>query len=241
MSGGTTTCAVIGGGAWGTAIADRLARNGHPTRLWAREVDVVEAVNARHENPRFLAGHALTPALRATSDMAAALRDAALVVYAAPSHVLRGVVASGAAALHPAVMAAPDDAALMHDHRANRNTPFGQSLLGFGNCGLHELVHGNDLGSSDKPDSFRSMRNLSDQFLDRLGIQTVHFGFVIDAQEVDLLVLGDHVRDQSGTTALPLHFALDRHAHLENTVAQAGAQMWITFQIRLDRHKFITQ
>lgn len=100
MSGGTTTCAVIGGGAWGTAIADRLARNGHPTRLWAREVDVVEAVNARHENPRFLAGHALTPALRATSDMADALRDAALVVYAAPSHVLRGVVASGAAALH---------------------------------------------------------------------------------------------------------------------------------------------
>jgi glycerol-3-phosphate dehydrogenase (NAD(P)+) len=104
MGGGTTTCAVIGGGAWGTAIADRLARNGHPVRLWAREGDVVDAVNTRHENPRFLAGHHLSPALSATGDMPQALRDAALVVYAAPSHVLRGVVASGAGALHPSAV-----------------------------------------------------------------------------------------------------------------------------------------
>lgn len=101
MSGGTTTCAVIGGGAWGTAIADRLVRNGHPVRLWAREPDVVEAVNTRHENPRFLAGIPLAPGLAATADMSAALHGARLVVYAAPSHVLRGVVASGAAALPP--------------------------------------------------------------------------------------------------------------------------------------------
>ena len=39
-------CAVIGGGAWGTAIADRLVRNGHRVMLWAREDDVVEAVKA---------------------------------------------------------------------------------------------------------------------------------------------------------------------------------------------------
>ena len=39
-------CAVIGGGAWGTAIADRLARNGHDTVLWAREKDVVAALKA---------------------------------------------------------------------------------------------------------------------------------------------------------------------------------------------------
>ncbi len=87
-------CAVIGGGAWGTAIADRLARNGHPVQLWAREPDVVDAVNTAHENPRFLAGAALAPELRATTDMDAALRGAALVVYAAPSHVLRSVVSS---------------------------------------------------------------------------------------------------------------------------------------------------
>lgn len=88
-------CAVIGAGAWGTAIADRLVRNGHPVQLWAREPDVVEAVNTLHENTRFLAGARLSPALQATSDMDAALRGAALVVYAAPSHVLRGVVEAG--------------------------------------------------------------------------------------------------------------------------------------------------
>lgn len=88
-------CAVIGGGAWGTAIADRLVRNGHPVVLWAREIDVVAAINSRHENPRFLAGVLLDPALRASSDIDDALRGAALVIYAAPSHVLRSVVASG--------------------------------------------------------------------------------------------------------------------------------------------------
>lgn len=87
-------CAVIGGGAWGTAIADRLARNGHDTVLWAREPDVVEAVNTRHENPRFLANIPLHQALVADGDMGRALRGASLVVYAAPSHVLRPVVAS---------------------------------------------------------------------------------------------------------------------------------------------------
>jgi len=87
-------CAVIGGGAWGTAIADRLARNGHDTVLWAREKDVVEAINTRHENPRFLADIPLSPALVAAAEMSQALRGAQLVVYAAPSHVLRPVVAS---------------------------------------------------------------------------------------------------------------------------------------------------
>ncbi|MGZ8411140.1 MAG: NAD(P)H-dependent glycerol-3-phosphate dehydrogenase [Gemmatirosa sp.] len=92
-------CAVVGGGAWGTALGDLLARNGHDTVLWAREVDVVEDVNARHGNSRFLAGVPLSPALRATTDMCAAVDGAALVVYVAPSHVLRGVAASGAAAV----------------------------------------------------------------------------------------------------------------------------------------------
>ncbi|BAH38645.1 NAD(P)H-dependent glycerol-3-phosphate dehydrogenase [Gemmatimonas aurantiaca T-27] len=95
-SGSPIRCAVIGAGAWGTAIADRLARNGHAVTLWAREADVVESVNTRHENARFLAGATLHSRLRASSDMADALRGASLVVYAAPSHVLRPVVASGA-------------------------------------------------------------------------------------------------------------------------------------------------
>lgn len=99
-------CAVIGAGAWGTAIADRLVRNGHPVQLWAREADVVEEVNAHHLNSRFLAGATLAPALQATGDMDVALRGAALVVYAAPSHVLRGVVTSGHLSVAPGAVLA---------------------------------------------------------------------------------------------------------------------------------------
>jgi glycerol-3-phosphate dehydrogenase (NAD(P)+) len=92
-------CAVIGAGAWGTAIADRLARNGHAVQLWAREDDVVTSINTAHTNARFLAGVSLAPTLRATSRMAEALDDAVLVIYAAPSHVLRDVVRAGASQL----------------------------------------------------------------------------------------------------------------------------------------------
>lgn len=90
-------CAVVGAGAWGTALADLLARNGHDTALWAREPDVVASVNERHENARFLAGVALHPSLRATGEMRDALRGRTLVVYAPPSHVLRAVATAGAA------------------------------------------------------------------------------------------------------------------------------------------------
>ncbi|HVE79980.1 MAG TPA: NAD(P)H-dependent glycerol-3-phosphate dehydrogenase [Gemmatimonadaceae bacterium] len=86
-------CAVIGAGAWGTALADLLARNGHDVQLWAREPDVVESINGARENRRFLAGAALAPSLRATGEMGRALDDGPeLIAYAAPSHVLRAVV-----------------------------------------------------------------------------------------------------------------------------------------------------
>ncbi|HET7450666.1 MAG TPA: NAD(P)H-dependent glycerol-3-phosphate dehydrogenase [Gaiellaceae bacterium] len=82
-------CAVVGAGAWGTALADLLARNGHDVVLWAREADVVESVNGRHENARFLAGARLHPSLRASGDLRAAVDGAEFITYAAPSHVLR--------------------------------------------------------------------------------------------------------------------------------------------------------
>ncbi len=86
--------AVVGGGAWGTAIADLLARNGHPTTLWAREPDVIAEVNDAHRNTRFLSGASLHPGLRATDDVAGCVRRADLVVFAPPSHALRAVAAA---------------------------------------------------------------------------------------------------------------------------------------------------
>ncbi|MEP6999531.1 MAG: NAD(P)H-dependent glycerol-3-phosphate dehydrogenase [bacterium] len=93
-----TRCAVIGAGAWGTALADVLARNQHDVVLWALEADVVAAVNESHMNQRFLAGVPLSPALRASSSLSDALDDATLVCVAAPSQHLRAVLQSAAGA-----------------------------------------------------------------------------------------------------------------------------------------------
>lgn len=93
--------AVIGGGAWGSALGHLLAGGGHDVLLWAREADVVEHVNQAHANPRFLPGATLDDRLRATGDMTQAVRDAELVLYVAPSHVLGDVVRAGAAAVSP--------------------------------------------------------------------------------------------------------------------------------------------
>jgi glycerol-3-phosphate dehydrogenase (NAD(P)+) len=85
-------CAVVGAGAWGTALADVLARNGHLTTLWAREDDVASSINEIHENRRFLAGATLEPSLRATPDLGRALEgNPELVVFAPPSQVLRRI------------------------------------------------------------------------------------------------------------------------------------------------------
>ena len=60
---------IVGGGAWGTALAQVAAASGRETLLWAFEEDVVSAINQHHENPVFLAGIPLSPAIRATSSL----------------------------------------------------------------------------------------------------------------------------------------------------------------------------
>ena len=89
-----TTATIVGAGAWGTALADLVARNGHRTVLWARETDVVADVNAHHTNARFLNGASLAPTLTATDDLVAAVADAGTITFVAPSHVLRAVIRS---------------------------------------------------------------------------------------------------------------------------------------------------
>lgn len=83
--------AVVGGGAWGTALAQVAATGGRDTLLWAFEDEVVSAINQIHENPLYLKGARLDPAIRATanfSDLADA--DAWLVVT--PAQHMRAVL-----------------------------------------------------------------------------------------------------------------------------------------------------
>ena len=98
--------AVVGAGSWGTALARVLGTNGLEVRLWARESEVVDAVNARHENPDFLPGVTLPDTISATSDLAAALDGVSAAVSVVPSQFARSVWAEATTAL-------PDDAILI--------------------------------------------------------------------------------------------------------------------------------
>jgi glycerol-3-phosphate dehydrogenase (NAD(P)+) len=84
--------AVVGGGAWGTALAQLFAAEDSPVQLWAREADVVTSINEAHENRLFLPGVALSPALRATGDLSE-LADADLLFIVVPVPFLRSVLA----------------------------------------------------------------------------------------------------------------------------------------------------
>ena len=95
--------AVIGGGAWGTALAQVAASGGRDTLLWAREDDVVAALNQSHENPVFLPGLPLDPAIRATSDIAEiGACDAWLVVT--PAQHMRAVLEAAPRSAAPRVL-----------------------------------------------------------------------------------------------------------------------------------------
>ena len=83
---------IIGGGAWGTALAVVARRAGSNVVLWARDDDVVAAINERHENPLFLPGIALDPAIVATNDIDAAMAGTEAALLAVPAQFLRGVI-----------------------------------------------------------------------------------------------------------------------------------------------------
>lgn len=82
---------VVGAGAWGTALAQVLAGDGHKVTLWAREPEVVASINEAHENRMFLAGIPLAPAIRATGSFAE-LADCEALLLVTPAQHLRAVL-----------------------------------------------------------------------------------------------------------------------------------------------------
>jgi len=82
---------VIGGGAWGTALAQVGASGGRDVLLWARETEVVESVNADHENRAFLPGQKLSSSIRATGDLAD-LRACEAWLVVTPAQHMRAVL-----------------------------------------------------------------------------------------------------------------------------------------------------
>jgi glycerol-3-phosphate dehydrogenase (NAD(P)+) len=93
--------AVLGAGSWGTALAVHLARVGHDVRLWGRDPALVADMNARRANAVYLPDVRFPPALDGTANLDDALRDAALVVSAVPSHGTRDVIRRAAPSIDP--------------------------------------------------------------------------------------------------------------------------------------------
>jgi glycerol-3-phosphate dehydrogenase (NAD(P)+) len=86
--------AVVGAGAWGTALAAHAARHDHDVRLWAREPEVVREIEEHNENKLFLEGVQLPKSIAASTEPAKVLEGAELVILVPPSAYLRVVAAS---------------------------------------------------------------------------------------------------------------------------------------------------
>jgi glycerol-3-phosphate dehydrogenase (NAD(P)+) len=84
---------VLGGGAWGTALALTALRAGRQVSLWAREPQAAEAI-AMGSNPRYLPDLAFEAGIRATTDIATALAGAETVLVVVPAQALRDTLAS---------------------------------------------------------------------------------------------------------------------------------------------------
>lgn len=82
---------VVGGGAFGTSLANILAGLDRRVRLWVRRDDQAAEINERHTNSRYLEGFDLVPSLEATTDLAAGVRRARIVLVVVPSKAFRAV------------------------------------------------------------------------------------------------------------------------------------------------------
>lgn len=76
---------VIGAGAWGSGLAQAIARGGHKVQMWAREQDVVDGINNNHENKRYLPGYPLSENMSASTDVKEVASGKDFLILASPS------------------------------------------------------------------------------------------------------------------------------------------------------------
>jgi len=89
---GKPSIAIVGGGAWGTALGTMTARNGNAVRLYARDAAVVGSINMDHRNDVYLPGIELHPALTATTNAREVLDDSDLILCVIPAQALAGAM-----------------------------------------------------------------------------------------------------------------------------------------------------
>ena len=81
--------AIIGAGAWGTALAMVLQKAGKSIFIQARESEVVDSINNLNENLKYFKGHKLDPKIIATKDLKYACKEAECILLATPSQHIR--------------------------------------------------------------------------------------------------------------------------------------------------------
>ena len=97
--------AVLGAGAWGTALAKLLAEKGADVSLWARRRELAEAIAQDRENARYLSGVPLPKNVSVTHDLGDAVRHAHAVLFVVPSHAMREVARAACPHLAPDALA----------------------------------------------------------------------------------------------------------------------------------------
>jgi glycerol-3-phosphate dehydrogenase (NAD(P)+) len=158
--------AIIGGGAWGTALAQVASADGRETLLWALEPEVVDAINDRRENGAFLPGIRLNQGIRATRDLGELAKcDAWLVVT--PAQHMRGVLEQAPGCEAPLILCAKGieekSGALLH-HVAKEVCPKASVAVLSGPTFAHEVATGLPTAVTLAAED----RALSDQLRNRL-------------------------------------------------------------------------
>ena len=135
---------VIGGGAWGTALAQVAASKGHETLIWAREPEVVASINQMHENAVYLPGRLLSPNVVATSDLSQFDGcDAWLVVT--PAQHMRGVLEQAPVCTRPLILCSKgieERSGQLLNHVAREVCPDASVMVLSGPTFAHEVAAG---------------------------------------------------------------------------------------------------
>lgn len=83
---------VIGGGAWGTGLAQAIARGNHKVQIWAMEKEVADSINNEHENKKFLPGYKLHENITCSNDIVEVATGKSFLIIASPSLFLASTI-----------------------------------------------------------------------------------------------------------------------------------------------------